>query len=223
MWLASAEMTIRQRIPTTVLEPLAATTFFAPTTELRKLVVLAEVANGEARSQRDLAGRAGTSVSVANQYLSVFSSEGWISRHELNRRDCEYRATLKGAERVNEQLLRYVREIFVLFNHARREIARHLSALLAEHESQSVIVYPAGAVGELILHVLENLDVPVVAVVDDDLGKLGSELLRYRISASDVIRDTDADAVLIATYRYKQQILDRLEGLRSDRLRVISL
>jgi len=212
-----------RRIPATVLRSPGETTFFAPTTELRKLFVLAELASGGAGSQRDLARRAGTSVSVANQYLGTFSSNGWISRHELNRRDCEYRPTESGLERTNEQLLRYVREIFVLFNHAKGEVARYLSVLLEEHECGRVVVYAAGAVGELILHVLRDLDVSVAGVVDDDPAKRGGNLLGYEISVPDAISCMQADTVLVATYRYKLEIVNRLQQLRLSGLQVISL
>lgn len=207
----------------TLLEPPETMAFFKPTTELRRLLLLASVAHGEGKSQRELAKRAGISVSVTNQYLATFFAEGWAERLPLNRRDCEYQITIAGSEKANEELLRYVREVFVLYSHAKQEIARHVGARLADHGARSVIVYPAGAVGELIVGVLDELGVPVTAVVDDDRARQGGRLLGHRIEDPRSISGMDADAVLVATYRYRREIVQRSGTLFAEEMKVICL
>jgi len=212
-----------QRMLHTVLELPERMAFFKPTSELRGLLLLAAVASGAARSQRALAERAGISVSVANRYLAEFTANGWVERRELNRRDCAYRITEAGTDRANEGLLRYIRETFVLSNHATQEISGHIRARLAGREGQRVVIYPAGAVADLLLRVLGELDVEVVGVVDDDPGKQGSELLGYPIQDRSALERLDADVIIVATYRYGTKIAEQASDACSGRMRVIRL
>jgi hypothetical protein len=197
--------------------------FFKPSSELRGLLLLATVAAGEARSQRALADRVGISVSVANQYLSEFTQHGWVERREVNRRDCAYRITGTGSERANEGLLRYIRETFVLSNHTKQEISAHVRALLGGPGPHRVVIYPAGVVGDLLVRVLGELDVDIVGVVDDDPDKQGSELVGRVIRGADFLATASADAVLVATYRYRDEIVARARKVCPDGMRVICL
>jgi len=207
----------------TVLELPEELAFFKPTSELRGLLLLATVAAGEARSQRALAERAGISVSVANQYLSEFTEKGWVERRELNRRDCAYRITDAGSERANEGLLRYIRETFVLSNHAKQEISGHIRALLGGTGRHRVVIYPAGAVGDLLVRVLAELEVDIVGIVDDDPDKREGELVGHVICGPESLSTVDADAVIVATYRYRSEIAERARQACGDRMRVICL
>jgi len=207
----------------TVLDLPERLAFFKPSSELRGLLLLASVATGEARSQRALADRAGISVSVANQYLSEFTENGWVERRELNRRDGVYRITDAGSERANEGLLRYIRETFVLSNHAKQEISGHVRALLGGTGRHRVVIYPAGAVGDLLVRVLGELEVDIVGVVDDDPEKQGSELVGYVIREPDYLATANADAVLVATYRYRDEIVTRARKACAGRMRVVCL
>jgi len=163
------------------------------------------------------------SVSVANQYLSGFLQQELTTRTPVNRRDFEYTLTKDGTAHLTEQVLRYLREIFVLANSARGEIVLYLRSILQEGGIRRLAVYPAGEVAETILHALDALDMEVVGIVDDDLARQGSSFHGRVVAAPETLADMAIDAVLVATYQHRPAILARLREIGLPRVKVVCL
>jgi len=197
--------------------------FLKPTASLRKMLLLSELNRQPRASQRSLAACAGISVSVANEYLSGFLDGGLATRRSINQRDYAYALTREGQAYLTDQLLRYLREVFVLSNSARAEIALYLEGLLRRENVSRLAVYPAGDVAESILDALENSDIDIAGILDDDRGRQGMTLHGHDVLAGKHLADLSVDAVLVATYQHREAILSRLEAIELHGAKVVCL
>ena len=197
--------------------------FLKPTAPLRKMLLLSELNRRPRASQRALAAYAGISVSVANEYLGSFLEAGLATRSSLNRRDFSYLLTQEGNAHLTEQVLRYLREVLILSNSARSEIAMYLEDLLRDKGVKRLAIYPAGEVAESILHALEDVNVEVTGIVDDDAGRHGMKVQGLDVLAPENLASLSIDGVLVATYQHRAAILARLSQIDLHGAKVVCL
>jgi hypothetical protein len=197
--------------------------FLKPTALLRRLLLLSELDREPRASQRALASCAGISASVANQYLTGFVDEKLATKASVNRRDLSYTLSEAGHAHLTDQVLRYLREVFVLSATARTEIARYLEDLLGARSIERLAIYPAGGVAESVLHALEDSKIDIVALVDDDRAIQGTAIHGVRVFSPDRLDGLQVDAVLVATYQHRARILSRLRSMALDDVKVICL
>ena len=65
----------------------------------------------------------------------------------------------------------------------------------------------------MLLHTImtsKTNEVHVLAVIDDDLNKIGSKIGNYVIIPKESIRDFDHDGILVSTYNRKDEIKAKL-------------
>jgi len=198
-------------------------TYLRPTAPLRKVLLLSELDREPQSSQRTLAKRAGVSLSVADAYLARFIDDGLVTKTSLNRRDCAYALSERGRKHLSKELLRYLREVFFLSTNARTEISTHIEGLFLDEGPIQIAVYPAGGVGESVTHALESSRIEVKALVDDDPQRQGLLLHGLEVLAPEALKGVPVDAVLVATYIYREEILDRLRTLQLDGVEVVCL
>jgi len=197
--------------------------FLKPTAPLRRLLLLSELDREPRASQRTLAGCAGISVSVANQYLADFVDEDLATKDSLNRRDFAYKLSEAGHSHLTDQVLSYLREIFVLSATAKTEIAGYLEDLLGHQGVERIAIYPAGGVAESVVHALAESSIDISALVDDDPIIQGTTIHGVDVLPPDRLSELPIDAVLVATYRHRAEVLAQLESLKLREVEVICL
>lgn len=175
----------------------------------------------EGLTQRTLGQQAGLSPAVVNQYLYEFLQQGLVERTPLNRRDYCYRLTPRGQDLRRELMVAYIRETFQLFQHGKEELARILREHQRRHDLTRVIFYSAGQVTEVLLQALEETPLELLAIVDDDPAKQGKPFFGYPVVPREEILSLRPDAVIVTTFRYRQQILDKLRDVEARGVRVL--
>lgn len=197
--------------------------FFTPTKRLRQYFLLETIASEEGHSQRDLSQAAGISPSVTNKYLREFEEEDLIKRERVNKRDFDYSLTAKGERERKELMVSYIRETFQLFSAGKGELAQVLEEYSRERGWEDVVFYTAGEVTELLIHSLEDTELKLRAIVDDDQEKQGKTLFGYPVIPAERITDYEPDGVIITTFRYREEIRQRVEGLEEEGIPVVGL
>jgi DNA-binding MarR family transcriptional regulator len=206
----------------TVQPKLIGLIYFRPTKRLRQYFMLEALARGnEGLTQRDLGKLAGLSPAVVNQYLMEFTREGLVERFPLNRRDLRYQLTSMGEELRRELMVAYIRETFQLFRHGKDELAEILRGYQRRYQLKRVVFYSAGQVTEVLLQALAETSLELLAIVDDDPGKQNMSFFGYPVVAREEIARYRPDAVIITTFRYRKQILEGIQDLEAQGIRVL--
>ena len=181
------------------------------------------MASEEQVSQRRLAEWADLSVSVVNGYLAQFGEQGWVDKEPLNNRDLRYRLTSPGERQMAEMAVEYMRETFVTFSHAKKELARHLSGIQRRHDLRRVVLYPAGEVTELVIHALPETSLEVLAIVDDEPQRQNRQMFGLPVIARESITDLDVDGVIVTTFRYRDALMKKVSHLEDENIRIVSI
>ncbi len=197
--------------------------FFRPTAALRELWLLNALNSGSRLSQRDLARRADLSISVVNGYLRRFVERGWVQSEMLNRRDRFYGLTEAGKRHLSDAYFAYLRESFVLFSHAKRRLVERLQELHLRHQLQRVAIYPAGEVAELVVSAVRETPLEVMALIDDDPVKQGRNFWGYPVLARDSLEKLELDGIIIATYRYRDELMHKVRHLETAGVKVVGI
>ncbi len=199
--------------------------YFKPAKRLKQYFMLEALARQELEglTQRTLGRLAGLSPAVVNQYLLEFVQQGLVERVPLNRRDFAYRLTPKGEARRRELMVAYIRETFQLFQHGKAELGRVLQEHQRRFDLRTIVFYSAGQVTEVLLQALEGTTLNLLAIVDDDPVKQGKPFFGYPVIARDDILKLrpKPDAVIVTTFRYRDQIYERLEPVKAQGIRVL--
>lgn len=189
--------------------------YFQPTRHLRQYLMLESLLRSPDNhiTQRDIALTSGISPSVVNQYLGDFFAEKLIDRAPINQRDFSYTLTSYGKAQQREMMIEYIRETFQLFSASKMELSKILQGYQSKYRICDVIFYSAGVVTELLLHALQETSMKLLAIVDDDHKKQDRTLFGYPvIHAKEIIRYRP-DAVIVTTFRYRQEIHERISKL----------
>ena len=197
--------------------------YFQPTKRLRQYLMLEALAGADNRrlTQREISMLSGISPSVVNQYLTDFEASGWITRTSLNSRDFQYTLTDDGHQTLREMMVAYVRETFQLFSAGKAELADMLRDYQDRYAIDRLMFYSAGEVTELLLHPLQDTAMDLVAIVDDNPDRQRTKLFGYPIVARDAILEYRPDAVMITTFRYRDEIREALSQMDRSGIAVI--
>ena len=195
--------------------------FFNPTKALREYLLLEAMSGTNNPSQRELSSAAGISPSVTNKYLGEFEENGLLQKESLNKRDYKYQLTEKGEKVKRELMVKYIRETFQMFSEGKQELADKLQSYQEEKGVKKVIFYSAGEVTELLIHSLNGSDLTLQAIVDDNEEKQGNELFGYPIVSRHQIPEYDPDAVIVTTFQYRKEIINKLEPMDGTGFKII--
>ena len=118
-------------------------------------------------------------------------------------------------------MVEYIRETFRLFSAGKEQLAKILGEHAQKYNLKKIIFYTAGEVTALLLHSLELTDMELLAIADDDPAKQGKELFGYPIISREEIPRFSPDGVIITTFRYRQEIHERIKDLEEQGIKVI--
>lgn len=186
--------------------------YFKPTMLYKEYMILDMVEKNPKITQREIATYLGVAVSMINDHLEVFEKKGLIKRKKYSTKTVEYFVTKKGIERRKVLNIGYLNATKELYFQAKDTFEKFL-AQVKEKGFTNILLYGAGEVAEMILHAImtsKTNEVNVLAVIDDDLNKIGQKIGNYVIIPRESIRDFEHDGILIATYTKKDLIKDKL-------------
>ncbi len=187
-------------------------TYFIPTAKYKKYLVLDIISKNRDLTQREIANLASISLSMVNQYLTDYETDGYIVKEYITKKSVKYLLTDKGLEYMRVLNIGYLSETQNLYNKAKEEIMKFINRI-TENGHKDVILYGAGEVAEIILATINNdnsIPLSVIAVVDDDQSKQGTLIYTTEITNIEYVNKAKHDCVIIGSYTNYQVMMDKL-------------
>ncbi len=187
-------------------------TYFIPTAKHKKYLVLDIISKNSDLTQREIASLAAISLSMVNQYLTDYESDGYIVKEYITKKSVKYLLTDKGLEYMKVLNIGYLSETQKLYNKAKEDIYSFLNRMINKGY-KDIILYGAGEVAEIILQTINSdkiIPLKVISLIDDDIEKQGTVLVNIEINSIDYINKVKHDCVMISSYSNHDEIMNKL-------------
>ena len=196
-------------------------TLFKPSESMRDLQFLEELEKTPNLSQRELSNTFGIALGVTNACLKRMVRRGWIRLTKVPPRRIGYFLTPKGfAEKARLTMT------FLSYNiHHYSNLKAMITKKMLEMESEGVkrvIFWGVSDEMEIAYVTLQGTDMELVAIVDDDDGVNGKNILGKKAQYPDEIDTLKADAILITSILDKERILETLRE-RKNKLKIFAI
>ena len=173
-------------------------------------------------SQRSLAEKLGMAASGVNRVIRELLESGHLEVVDESVRPFAYRLTSNGQGYLRRLSHQHYRTLLEDLRRIRARIRRRLREI-RDQGLRRLVFYGAGEIMELTLPLSRELDLEVVAVVDDDEEKQGQEKAGATVLSPGFLDEVEADAVVITTWRHGEEIRERLAGENAYGARILQL
>ena len=183
--------------------------FFSPTSDLKELLLLQHIEDNSETSQHIIAKVINAAASMVNFYINRLEKKGYLKRDYQSAKIVYYNITDEGIKRKNYLAFSYLRELIDVYRLAKENVLKSVESIVAKGY-RNVLLYGAGEVAETIIEVVrDNKDsgLNIVAIVDDDKAKIGTEMLGYKVVSINNISGINHDAIIITSYTYEEDII----------------
>ena len=202
---------------------LKTTTFFKPTPLHKEFLLLQMIEKNSNVTQREIASAIGVSPAMVNKYLDEFENKGLIKRSYESIKVVKYYITKEGSSRKKILNIRYLESALNVYNDAKDDCYRFFESIISKGY-KNILFYGAGEVAEIMLTVINNdkdIDLNVLAIIDDDVNKQGKSILTKKIISLNEINDYQNDGILISTYTNKDKVYNKLINFNYDRNKIL--
>jgi len=188
---------------------------------MRDLQFLEELEKTPNLSQRELSNKFGIALGVTNACLKRMVRRGWIRLRKVAPRRIAYYLTPKGfAEKAKLTMT------FLSYNiHHYSWLKAIIGEKFLEMASQGVkwvIFYGVSEEMEVAYVTLQGTNMELVAIVDDNDGMKGKNILGREVKDPREINKLKADAVLVTSILEKERILKRLKR-RKNKMKLFTI
>lgn len=197
--------------------------FFNPTSKLKELLLLQHIEENPDTTQQEIAKVLGSATSMVNVYIDKHEKEGYMLREYKSPKVVYYNITSKGVKRKNYLSICYIRELLDLYQLAKENVEKFLHGV-EDRGFHNILLYGAGEVAETILSVIRDsnqLKLNVLGVIDDNKSMQDKELLEYKIISREDITKFNYDAVIVTSYTYEDEILEKLKEINFSQDKII--
>lgn len=160
----------------------------------RQLLVLQEVEENPALTQRVLAKKLGMALGLSNLCLKRLARKGYIKISTLPRSRLRYILTPNGMAEKSRLTYQYFQHSLTYYRDIRRQFQQTLAHI--EHlGGKRIVVFGVGELAELAYLSIRDRDLTLVGFVDDEPRK---KFLSYPCGTIESLHAWDFDAVLIS-------------------------
>lgn len=196
--------------------------FFKPTPLYKEFQILNIIEKHKKITQREISEIVGSSVSMINMYLDEYEKKGYLIKTYKSKKNVDYVISKKGIDRRNVLNISYLNVAQNLYNSAKQNINQFL-VVLNKRNIKTLLFYGAGEVAEIILQSIlydQKLECNVLAIIDDDIEKIGTDLVGIDVVSLNDIVKYNYDAVFISSYTNSSEIFNRLVdfGISNDKI-----
>lgn len=191
------------------------TSFLTPTRKLKELSLLQHMEMNPDTTQKEMAAIIHAAPSMVNIYLNAYEEKRYIVREYLSAKKVKYRITPEGLKRKNYLLITYLHELLKLYKLAEDKVEAFL-VHLEEKGYRRILLYGAGEVAETILGIIKSREdslLEVMGIIEDDQKKWQQELLGFKIIPREAIDQYQHDAVVITSYTFEDEIIEKLAAI----------
>jgi DNA-binding MarR family transcriptional regulator len=194
---------------------------FKPSESMRDLQFLEELEKTPNLSQRELSNKFGIALGVTNACLKRMARRGWIRLGKIPPRRIGYFLTPKGfAEKAKLTMT------FLSYNiHHYSRLKAMIGEKFLEMVSQGVnrvIFYGVSEEMEVAYVTLQGTGMELVAIVDDNDGVKGKNILGRKAQDPGEIGRLEADAILITSIQDRDRILKSLKK-KKNKVRLFTI
>ena len=196
---------------------------FKPTPLYKELQILNLLTNNPKVTQRDIAQNIGISLAMVNSYLEQYEKEGVLKISRDSTRAGLYKLTKRGHERRKLLNMEFLEASLDVYNQAKVECINFIMKI-KDDGFRKLLFYGAGEVCELLLYVLNNIrevDLEILAVIDDDEEKIGSNITGVSVIRAGDITNYDYDGILVSSYTHNDTIKSKLLALGIEENKII--
>lgn len=171
--------------------------------------LLEEITRFPQATQRDLSSRLGMALGLTNSILRELVRNGFVQIRSGRKEKVRYQVTQKGLLEKNRLTWEFIRHSFPFYERVRqlvRDQLRHLS----EQGGKRLVLYGTDGLAEIACLTLEEMDLELVAVVDE--ADEQSHFLRYPVRAVKELPGLSFDVVLIACLSSSRHAMERLNA-----------
>ena len=198
------ELILRQ-IENTLSAGIEKLTFLDPSPELRKYIILTEIANNHKITQNELAKKVHIVPAMINKYISNFRREGLVDIKGTHHRNTKYFLTEAGEELRKNYLFDFMSEILILYKDIKEEIKIKVQKIGLTY-SDKILLFGAGEITELIVQCNDEIRLNIVGIVDSDKLKIGSNINGFEVIAPGKIKNIDFDSIIITSISKRNEI-----------------
>ena len=190
--------------------------FFSSTSDLKELLLLEHIEKKPQTTQKAIAAAIDGATSMVNVYIDNLEKQNYLLRDYRSAKVVHYNITPEGIKRKNYLLICYMRELVDLYRLAKDNVEDFLEEIYNKG-IHDVLLYGGGEVAETIIGVIRDMDRPLInikAIVEDDPERVNTKMLGYDVIGRGTIGEYKHDAVVITSYTYEEEILEKLREVR---------
>ena len=131
--------------------------------------------------------------------------------------------TKKGLNKIKLLNINYMESSIDIFKVAKKEMNLFLENLQTKYKN--IILYGAGEVASTILFVIDttpNINLNVVALIDDDQTKIGTRLVDKPIISFNELNKYQYDCIFVSSYSSGKSIYNKLKDQKFDMNKVVN-
>lgn len=195
--------------------------FFYPTTLYKEYKLLVSLSKNPKVTQRELSEEVDLSLASVNIYLERFTKDGLVEKIQDGSKNYKYVVTDLGIKKKENLSIGYLKSALKAFNEAKVNCNFFFNKI-REKGFRNILFYGAGEVCEMLLVTLNDSkekDINVLAVIDDDIKKIGRNLKGKDIISIDDIVCYRYDGIILAIYDF-QTLLTKLinKGIEKEKI-----
>jgi len=196
---------------------------FKPSPLYRELAILNAISDNPDATQREIADAASVTATMINKYLEKYESAKLINKEYSSSKTIRYCITKKGIERRKLLSIHFLESSLDVYNQAKEQCSNFIKDIVSKNY-KNVLFYGAGEVAEIMVYVVNNtpdLDLNILAIIDDDEEKIGINMVNIPIISSDDISKYNYDGILVSSYTHSKAIAKKLESLNIPKEKII--
>ncbi len=197
--------------------------FFKPTLLYKEFMILDLIEKNSRITQRDMSEKIGVAVSMINSYLDEYEKDKLIKRKKYTTKTVEYFITKKGIERKKVLNIGYLNASLKVYKSAKENIVNFLNQII-DKGYKNILLYGAGEVAEILLQTIlidSKIPLNILAVIDDDQSKQGSNLVNTPIINSTSVNHYKFDGILISSYTNQRIIYNKLIAMNFQKENIL--
>ena len=186
--------------------------YLKPSKTSRMLALLENLNSDPTLSQAELAQRCALSGAMVNKYLKEIRDTRLMQVKPVNGKSFAYHLTDEGDQKRRLLLEEYSTELVQIYS-ALKNVIRDKIRTLRKENQKRLVLFGASETCEIALSAIRDIDVRVLALVDNDPAKHGQNFSGHIISSPVVLEQLSFDTVLITSFARQQEILTQISPI----------
>lgn len=175
-------------------------------------------------SQQSIGIQTNLSGAMVNNYLKTMREAGVIEVGKKNKRDKVYNISRKGERVLMKALVDCSAELVQHVSKIKKILNSKLVGFFTNSRPYKVVLYGGADTAHFVLESLAGIhNVSVVAIVDGDSSKWGSELNAISIQSPDSLSRIEFDTIIICSYAHQETIYQSISHLEKSGIHIVQL